>query len=88
MALNIPGPVKDELRRLIFKLTEGKPDHFKREYRPRIDGPPRWLLIKNGVIRFEIEVEWDQESGKRTLLVVRQWPEPEEQRKAAEKWCS
>jgi hypothetical protein len=84
----IPEPVKEELRALINKLTDGRPQDYHREYRPRVDGPARWLLIKDGVIRFEIEVEWDAETEKRTNLVVRAWPPRPEQEEAAKKWCS
>lgn len=84
----IPEPVKEELRALFSELTDGRPQDYKREYRPRVDGPARWLLIKDGQIQYEVEVEWDAETEKRTFLSVVKHERDPEWLEAMKTWCS
>lgn len=66
---HIPDEVKHRLSKIFTRLTDGKPENYHREYRPRVDGPPRWFLYKGGEVVAVVEVDWSPEGKLRHLSV-------------------
>ena len=56
--MKIPKLVQEALSKAFDEVCDGRPEHYHREYRPMMDGPPRWFIYKNGSIVAEVTADW------------------------------
>lgn len=54
----IPLIIQEALAKVFDELCDGRVEHFDREYRPAVDGPPRWFVRKKGAVIAEVTADW------------------------------